>query len=123
MSFVLPDGYVLDSIGPFRGNMNDASITQHVLLTCDSLIGWCEDDDVMLVDRGFWDVMYTFRKIGYEPKMPAFLRKGQTQHTTEEANKVTILYQKLMGRRIIPCSDQKMASLRRDSSEFVYSVS
>ena len=86
MSLVLPDGYVLDTIGPFRGNMNDASITQHVLRTCDSLIGWCEDDDVMLVDRGFRDVIDTFRKIGYEPKMPAFLRKGQTQHTTEEAN-------------------------------------
>ena len=86
MSVVLPDGYVLDTIGSFRGNMNDTSIIQHVLRTCDSLIGWCEDDDVMLVDRGFRDVIYTFRKIGYELKMPAFLTKGQTQHTTEEAN-------------------------------------
>ena len=86
MSLVFPDGYVLDTIGPFRGNMNDASIAQHILRTCDSLIGWCEDDDVMIVDRGFRDVIDTFREIGYEPKMPAFLRKGQTQHTTEEAN-------------------------------------
>ena len=86
MSLVFLDGYVLDTIGPFRGNMNDVSITQHVLCTCNSLIGCCEDDDVMLVDRGFRDVIDIFRKIGYEPKMPAFLRKGQTQHTTEEAN-------------------------------------
>ena len=58
MSLVLLDGYVLDTIGPFRGNMNDASITPHVLRKCDSLIGWYEDDDVMLVDRGFpgWDL-------------------------------------------------------------------
>ena len=86
MSLVLPDDYVLDTIGSFRGNMNNASITPHVLRKCDSLIGWYEDDDVMLVDRSFWDVIDTFRKIGYEPKMPAFLRKGQTQHTTEEVN-------------------------------------
>jgi hypothetical protein len=31
-------------------------------------------------------VLDTFREMGYEPKMPAFLRKGQTQNTTEEAN-------------------------------------
>ena len=86
MSLVLPDDYELNTICPFRGNMNDPSIAQHVLRICDSLIGWCEDDDVMLVDRGFRDVIYAFRKIGYEPKMPAFLWKGQTQHTTEEAN-------------------------------------
>ena len=65
MSLVLPDDYVLDTIGPFRGNMNDASITPHVLRKCDSLIVWYEDDDVMLVDRGLWDVIDTFRKIGY----------------------------------------------------------
>ena len=86
MSLVLPDGYVLDTIRSFRGNMNDASITQHVLCTCDSLIGWYEDDDVIPVDRGFRDAIDTFPEKGYEPKRPDFLRKGQTEHTTEEAN-------------------------------------
>ena len=87
ISLVPPDRYVLDTIGRFRSNMNDASVAQHILHTFDRLIGWCKNDGVMIVDRGCWNVIDTFLEIGYEPKMPAFLRKGQTEHTTEEANK------------------------------------
>jgi hypothetical protein len=87
MSLVLPDGYVLDTIGPFRGTMNDASITEHITRSCQSLVSWCADGDAMVVDRGFRDVIDTLSNLGYEPKMPVFLRKGEKQHTTEDANK------------------------------------
>ena len=86
MSLVLPDGYALDTIGPLRGNMNCASIVHHVLRTYDPFTGWCEDNEVMIVDHGFWDVADTLHNRGYEPKTLAFSRKGKNRHTTEEAH-------------------------------------
>ena len=87
MSLVLPDGYVLDAIGPFVGTMNDASIAKAITDTCNQLIEWCEDGDIMIVDRGFRDVLDVFAELGYEVKMPEFLTKGKKQHDTLSANK------------------------------------
>lgn len=87
MSLILPDGYVLDTIGPFVGTMNDASIAKTITRTCDELIEWCEEGDIMIVDRGFRDVMEVFCDLGYEVKMPEFLTKGKKQHDAIEANR------------------------------------
>ncbi|CAF1566373.1 unnamed protein product [Didymodactylos carnosus] len=86
MSMCLPDGYCLDIRGPFYGNKNDASISDYIVSTKKELEGWCENDDVMICDRGFRDVVDVFSELGYEPKMPVYLKKGQNQHTTKEAN-------------------------------------
>ncbi len=91
MSLVLPNGYILDSIGPFEGKMNDASITKQIMSTCDALVKWCHHGDVMICDRGFRDVIKSFIEMGYEQKMPEFLTKGQKQHTIEQANKSRLI--------------------------------
>ena len=44
----------------------------------------------MIVDRGFRDVVETISELGYEPKMPVYLSKGQKQHTTQEANEARL---------------------------------
>ena len=86
MSLCLPDGYCLDTLGPFFGTQNDATITNHITKTRNTLAEWCEDGDNMVLDRGFRDIVKVFSDLGYEPKMPVYLPKGQKQHTTQEAN-------------------------------------
>ena len=86
MSIVLPDGYVVDSIGPFFGSDNDAKITKQILTTVDDIKQWLQENDVIIVDRGFRDVLQLLKSAGYDPKMPSYLPKGQTQLTTESAN-------------------------------------
>ncbi|CAF1406262.1 unnamed protein product [Didymodactylos carnosus] len=86
MSLVLPDGYVLDTIGPFYGNENDAKICEQILTTMDRLREWCNVNDVMIVDRGFRDILITFEELGFDSKMPAYLARNMKQHTAEEAN-------------------------------------
>ena len=88
MSLVFPDGYVLDSIGPYLadGKNNDAGITEHILNLHSDLTEWLSEGDVCVVDRGFRDVLDVFEDLGLETKMPAYLKKGISQHTAKEAN-------------------------------------
>jgi hypothetical protein len=86
MSLVLPDGYILETIGPFRGTMNDASIAENFLETNNELVEWCGGNGQMILDRGFRDVKKTFEKLGYEIRMPDFLQKGEKQHSTLASN-------------------------------------
>lgn len=86
MSLILPDGYILETIGPFRGTMNDASIAAKVVETHDELLEWCAGEGQMILDRGFRDIVETFEQLGYEARMPDFLRKGEKQHTTVASN-------------------------------------
>ena len=88
MSLVFPDGYVLDSIGPYMadGKNNDAGITEHILNLHGDLADWVSEGDVCVVDRGFRDVLDVFEGLGLETKMPSYLKKGISQHTTKEAN-------------------------------------
>ena len=88
LSIVLPDGYVLDTIGPFMsdGNKNDAGMTQYIIDFCNTFIEWLQEEDVTALDRGFRDVIGALENIGIDCKMPAYLSKGLSQHPTEEAN-------------------------------------
>ena len=91
MSLCLPDGYYLDTLGPFNGTENDATIASHIVKTKNRLGEWCDYGDVMIVDRGFRDVVQVFSDLGYEPQMPVYLPKGQKQHTTKEANETRLV--------------------------------
>lgn len=86
MSIVLPDGYVLDTIGPFYGNENDAKITEAILQKIGNLSTWLEETDSFIVDRGFRDVLELLKSSGYEPHMPSYLQAGQSQHESVTAN-------------------------------------
>ena len=52
MSIVVPDGYVLDTIGSYAGTKNDARRAQHITQAYEELQQWCEAKDVTVVDRG-----------------------------------------------------------------------
>ncbi|CAF5089503.1 unnamed protein product, partial [Rotaria sp. Silwood1] len=86
LSIVLPDGYVVDAIGPFAGNANDASITESILQLNDSLQRWTDYGDILLVDRGFRDCIGSLEEAGFEVRMPAFLPTKQRQLPTADAN-------------------------------------
>ncbi|CAF4073830.1 unnamed protein product [Rotaria sp. Silwood2] len=45
----------------------------------------------MIVDRGFRDVIESFIVMGYEPRMPDFLAKGQKQHSVEQTNRSRLI--------------------------------
>ena len=78
MSLVFPDGYVLDSIGPYLtdGKNNDAGITENILSLHADLTEWLSEGDVCVVDRGFRDILDVFEDLGLETKMPAYRKKG-----------------------------------------------
>ena len=88
MSLVFPDGYLLDSIGPYMadGKNNDAGITEHILNLHGDLADWISESDVCVVSRSFRDALAVFEGLGLETKMPSYLKKGISQHTTKEAN-------------------------------------
>ena len=91
MSLCLADGYCLDTLGPFFGTANDATVTNHITTTRNVLERWCEASDVIIVDRGFRDVAEAFSHLDYEPKMPIYLPNGQKQHTTKDANEARLV--------------------------------
>ena len=88
MSIVLPDGYVLETIGPYMsdGKNNDANMTRHIIIEQQNLINFMNDDDVMILDRGFRDCIQELEMKGIKCKMPSYLPKGVAQHTEEESN-------------------------------------
>ena len=87
---VAPDGYILDVHGPYfaDGKNNDASILKHHMeqdgLT---LRAWLQPHDVLVVDRGYRDVIDYLDSIGVDHEMPEYLRRNMKQHTVEEANR------------------------------------
>ncbi|CAM4849082.1 unnamed protein product [Rotaria magnacalcarata] len=82
------NGYILSVLGPFFGDYrnNDAKIIQHCLLNNEQdILKWLKDDDIIILDRGFRDVVPTMKMLGFQTVMPSFLN-GRPQLTTEEAN-------------------------------------
>ncbi|CAC5402839.1 unnamed protein product [Mytilus coruscus] len=70
-----------------NGKNNDAAITKHmVTVNAEGMNEWLQQDDVCIVDRGFRDVVEYLEEQGFSVQMPLYLKKGQKQHTTEEAN-------------------------------------
>ena len=86
MTLCSADSYCLDTWGPSIWTANDTTITNHITTTKNAIEGWCEAGDVITVDRGFRNAAEAFSHLGYESKMPIYLRKGQKQHTTKGDN-------------------------------------
>ena len=74
MSIVVPDGYVLDTIGPYAGTKNDARRAQHITQAYEELQQWCEGKDVTVVDRGLDRVREFFQDMRLEVKVFSFLK-------------------------------------------------
>ena len=89
MMLVATDGYILTALGPYLvdGKNSDAKITEQMLNSnVEDITDWFEEDDVMVVDRGFRDAVDILKDFGINAQMPHFLNKPQKQHTSEEAN-------------------------------------
>ncbi|CAF2876294.1 unnamed protein product [Rotaria sp. Silwood2] len=88
MILTTTDGYILCALGPFFSDYknNDASILKHSLYKNEQdIINWLHKDNVLIVDRGFRDVIPTIKHFGYEAVMPSSLNRRE-QLSTEEAN-------------------------------------
>ncbi len=66
---------------------NDASILNHILKkNIENIEDWVEENDVFIVDRGFRDSIALLESMGIKAEMPCFLKKGEKQMSTEDAN-------------------------------------
>jgi len=87
MMVVSPDGHIIDCIGPFEANHNDAAIAKHI---GETLMTIMRRGDVVLVDRGFRDAVDHLTALGLEVRMPD-LRCGNKPLTTEQANRTRLI--------------------------------
>ena len=85
MMICAPDGYILNVEALFYGSDNDATMMNYCM-HFSSFLDYFEEQDVMIVDRGFRDVLPALWASRIETFMPHFLQPGQKQFTTEQAN-------------------------------------
>lgn len=85
---VAPDGYILAVQGPYFSNPpnNDAAMLRNEVQTDPVLTQWFQDEDIIIVDRGYRDVIPLLQTLDISCLMPNFLQRNQKQFTTEEAN-------------------------------------
>ena len=66
-------------------------MTRYIIDFCDTFIDLLQEEDVIVLDRGFRDVIDALESIGIDCKMPAYLSKGLSQHPTDEANQFRLI--------------------------------
>uniref|UniRef100_A0ABD2WMH4 DDE Tnp4 domain-containing protein n=1 Tax=Trichogramma kaykai TaxID=54128 RepID=A0ABD2WMH4_9HYME len=90
---VAPDGYILDIQGPYFSDAhnNDAAMISHELENDENLNNWFRPGDIVVVDRGYRDVIPALEELGLICKMPPLLKAGEQQLTTEDANEARLV--------------------------------
>lgn len=78
-------GYIVDTLGPFLANLNDAEIMKLILAEEDGLCKLLRIGDVFVLDRGFRDTVNYLKDKGFTVLMPS-LKGKRNQLTTAEAN-------------------------------------
>lgn len=87
MIVVTTSGYYLSVLGPYVAKNNDAAILSHIMKTNkEDVLKWIEERDVFVVDRGFRDSLTLLEDLGLVSAMPAFMKKGEKQMSTADAN-------------------------------------
>jgi hypothetical protein len=87
MMMVCSDGYIVGILGPYLARNNDASILRDLLKeNVAPMRMFLDSKAVLIVDRGFRDVVEFANALGYDTLMPSFLAKKQRQHPDLEAN-------------------------------------
>ncbi|XP_025267723.1 uncharacterized protein LOC112639073 [Camponotus floridanus] len=78
------DGYIVDMLGPYLANQNDAEILKSVIEDPNSLRKFLKEGDIFVLDRGFRDIKDILEK-DFRVLMPA-LKGKRKQLSTEESN-------------------------------------
>ena len=89
MVIVSTTGYYVNVLGPYFADSknNDASILNHIIQSnTEEIKEWVKPNDVFVVDRGFRDSLSLLEDIGIQAEIPAFMKRGEKQMGTEEAN-------------------------------------
>ena len=89
MMIVASDDYLIDILGPYfaNGRNNDAAIlNKHVSKKDSHILKWSEENEILVLDRGFRDSLDLIESVGLHAESLYFLSKGQKQHTVFEAN-------------------------------------
>ena len=80
------NGFIVDMLGPYLANKNDASILLEILKDSSyPLKLFFQKEDILIVDRGFRDAISVLNDLGIHVLMPA-LKGKRSQLTTKEAN-------------------------------------
>lgn len=79
------DGYIVDMLGPYLANENDANILKDIIENSNDLCRILERNDVFVLDRGFRDVKKDLEEKHFKVLMPA-LKGKRKQLSTEESN-------------------------------------
>jgi hypothetical protein len=92
MVMVAPDGYILDITGPYFATENDATILRGMLVKYGEHFNILfKPSDVIIVDRGFRDIVQELEQKGYVVKMPTCAPPTQKQLTTLQANETRLV--------------------------------
>ncbi|GBP34176.1 hypothetical protein EVAR_30728_1 [Eumeta japonica] len=84
---VASDGYILDCFGPYKATTSDAEIMKSLFSEGSPLTFYLEQNDVLILDRGFRDSISLLEECGYRPYVPDNLLEGEHQLTTAQANR------------------------------------
>ncbi|XP_018403017.1 PREDICTED: uncharacterized protein LOC108779943 [Cyphomyrmex costatus] len=79
------DGFIVDMLGPYPANLNDAEILKMLLKDPEGLCKLLEEGDYAVLDRGFRDVKNDLEDKNIKVLMPA-LKGKRKQLTTKESN-------------------------------------
>lgn len=80
-----PDGFIVDILGPYDANRNDATIMENLIESNEDLKSLLKNDDVLVLDRGFRDVVSKLEDKGFKVLMPS-LKGKKAQLSTSESN-------------------------------------
>lgn len=88
MMYVTCNGTIVYAFGPYPASQNDATILKSIFEETDASDHF-QNQDVLLLDRGFRNCVQFVESKGLEGKMPALLQvsKDKKQLSTSEANK------------------------------------
>ena len=89
MIIVSTTGYYVSVLGPYFADAknNNASILNHIMNNnIEEIKDWVKPSDIFVVDRGFRDSVALLKDLGIQAEIPAFMKRGEKQMSTEEAN-------------------------------------
>lgn len=83
-----PDGYIIDTCGPYAATKTDAQIMTEIMNDQTSPLHIIlQTDDVFILDRGFRDSIPDIESAGYVAHMPPSKDRHAIQLTDIQANK------------------------------------